>query len=126
MTKLSKEELLKYLKNLHNDLHKPPHEKCHKNQYCRKAYQQIKELIQKPEDYEKNLADCTEAIDILIKQHEELCDELVKLYQQQKPQVTEEFVEKWADRFDSYAQNGQIVDIDLIKQMLKEAGMSVA
>jgi len=48
MTKLSKEELLKYLKNLHNDLHKPPYEKCHKNQYCRKAYQQIKELIQKP------------------------------------------------------------------------------
>ena len=39
--------------------------------------------------------------------------------------VDMEFVEKWADKFDGFAQAGLIIDIDLIKQMLGEAGISI-
>lgn len=44
-----------------------------------------------------------------------------------KPEVTEEFVEKWADKFEGfiYQNPGLIIDIDLLKQMLKEAGVGV-
>ena len=43
-----------------------------------------------------------------------------------KTKVTEEFIERWADKFDSITQQGLIIDIGLIKQMLKEAGIRVA
>ncbi len=62
------------------------------------AYEQIVALIKKPVDYEKNLADCTEAIDILIEQHEELCEE--REWLKKKPEVTEEWIEEKAEKLD--------------------------
>jgi hypothetical protein len=43
----------------------------------------------------------------------------------EKPAVDDEFVEKWADKFDAIAQKGLIIDIDLLKQMLAKAGVEV-
>jgi len=82
-------------------------------QTIKQAYQQIKGLIQKPEDYEKNLADCTEAIDILIEQHEELCDEVAELREQQRPEVTEEWIEEKAIRLESLVRRCFVQERDI-------------
>lgn len=42
-----------------------------------------------------------------------------------KPKITEEFVEEWVDKFDGIAQQGLIIDIDLVRQMLTEAGYQI-
>ena len=39
--------------------------------------------------------------------------------------VDMKFIERWTDKFDGFAQQGLIIDIDLIKQMLEEAGISI-
>lgn len=81
---------------------------------CGQAYQQIKEMIQTYAEHQELTANY---IDIVI----DLYDQL----EQKKPEVDEEFVEKWADKFDGIAQEGLIIDIDLLKQMLREAGVKV-
>ncbi len=50
---------------------------------------------------------------------------LVENISAKKATVTEEFVEKWTDKFDGFAQQGLIIDIGLLKQMLKEAEVRV-
>ena len=42
-----------------------------------------------------------------------------------KKEVTEKFVENWTNIFDGFAQDGLIIDIDLVKQMLELAGYQI-
>lgn len=72
------------------------------------AYQQIKAIITKFDE------ECVKSFDTGY-----------KAGVIERPKVTEEFIEKWADKFDGFAQQRLIIDIDLIKQMLKEAGYQI-
>ncbi len=95
---------------------------------CRQACKQIKERVQAYEEHQELTANY---IDIVI----DLYDQLEK----KKPQVTEEFVKKWADvihqadtglfgisRNLARGAFGIKGELKLVRQMLKEAGVSVA
>ncbi len=115
--KYSEDELLKLLDAMH--------QLCEVENWCyetEQTYLQIVALIKKPEDYEKNLADCTEAIDILIEQHEELCDEREGL--RKKPQVTEAWIKKKFDEMNLiYYYSDRLIKF---RKILKEVGHGVA
>ena len=118
MSKLNQEELLKILgdsieegrrniRDLKGSLDISQDEFYKRFYDLNRAEQQIREMIQKPRHDEK-----TER-------------ELQEMYSDKKPEVTEEFVEKWANIFATSTLSDGGIRKE-VKEMLKEAGYKVA
>lgn len=149
MNKLSEDELLKWLKeNIDRFAFlqiSHPHLAYYATKRDKQAYQQIKEMIRAYAEHQELTANYIDIVIDLYDQLEQKKPEVNRVTKSRirpermnhmeigvafgkpikQPEVTEEFVEKWADKFDGFAQESLIIDIDLIKQMLKEAGVEV-
>lgn len=112
MSRLSKEELLDWLdkQSLENGWNIRWNEK---DNIDLQAYQQIKQMIQKPGEEEIEIR----YIEIIL----DLYDRLEK----KKPIVTREFVEKWKKHLIDTGTQSYMQAEHNVRQMLKEAGVEI-